>query len=151
MECKEKHLNHSIVSHTQLFRSIHSSTFLHNDIGKTSPQFISVNPLNFITLPSHRRNLLQLDLVFRIFTGTVKCLENSCVFDFYSGSMEYWGSNRLTLAINYGTRLVSMMLEMRDSCGFPTFPSVLSYFRPARVLAGVSEIVLKVATDLRNL
>jgi len=36
-------------------------------------------------------------------------------------------SNRLALDINYDTQLVSGLLEMRDSGGFPTFPFHLSF------------------------
>jgi len=41
--------------------------------------------------------------------------------------MKCWISNRLVLAINYDTELVSRLFGMRDNGGFPTFPFSLSF------------------------
>ena len=43
-------------------------------------------------------------------------------FDLCSGNIGCWRSNRLALAINYDTDLVSVLFEMRNSGGFPTLP-----------------------------
>ena len=50
-----------------------------------------------------------------------------------------WRRNKLALAINYDTQLVSVLFEVRDSGGFPTFPSVIS-FSVSLIFAGTLSI-----------
>jgi len=49
-----------------------------------------------------------------------------CAFGLYSRNIKCWRWNKLALAINYDTQLVSVLFEVRDSGGFPTLPSVIS-------------------------
>ena len=49
------------------------------------------------------------------------------MFDLYSGNTGRWRWNKLALPTYYDTLYVSVLFDMRDSGGFLTFHSVLSF------------------------
>ena len=67
-------------------------------------------------------------LVFRTLTGTTWCLENSFLcLTYIAETLVVGDGTRLVLATYYGTLYVSILFDMRDSGGFPTFHSLLSF------------------------
>ena len=70
---------------------------------------------------------LTASLVFRALTGTTLCLENSFLcLTYIAETLDVWRWNKLALATYYDTLYVSILFDMRDSGGFPTFHLVLS-------------------------
>jgi len=73
---------------------------------------------------------LRPALVFHILAGTIACLEKSFMHLTYklsySGNIGCWKSNRLALATNYDTHLVSILFDVRlwriSYIFFPSFP-----------------------------
>ena len=67
-------------------------------------------------------------LVFRTLTGTARCLENSFLcLTYIVETLVVRDGTRLALATYYDTLYVSILFDMRDSGGFLTFHSVLSF------------------------
>src|ERR1700759_4572051 len=67
-------------------------------------------------------------LVFRTLTGTTRCLEHSILcLTYIAETLVVRDRTRLALATYYDTLYVSILFDMRDSGGFPTFHSVLSF------------------------
>ena len=67
-------------------------------------------------------------LVFRTLTRTHRCLENSFLcLTYIAETLVVWRWNKLALATYYDTLYVSRLFDVRDSGGFPTFHSVLSF------------------------
>ena len=67
-------------------------------------------------------------LVFRTLTETTRCLENSFLcFTYIAETLVLGDGTRLALVTYYDTLYVSILFDMRDSGGFPTFHSVLSF------------------------
>ena len=66
--------------------------------------------------------------MFRTLTGTTRCLENSFLYLTYIAETLVVGDRtRLALATYYDTLYVSILFDMRDSGGYPTFLSLLSF------------------------
>ena len=72
--------------------------------------------------------LATAGLVFRILTGTTRCLENSFLcLTYIAETLVVGDGTRLALATYYNTLYVSILFDMRDSGGFPTFHLLLSF------------------------
>ena len=66
--------------------------------------------------------------MFRTLTGTTRCLENSFLcLTYIAETLVVGDGTRLALATYYDTLYVSILFDMRDSGGFPTFHSYLSF------------------------
>ena len=67
-------------------------------------------------------------LVFRTLTRTIRCLENSFLcLTYIAETLVFGDGTRLALATYSDTLYVSILFDIRDSGGFPTFHSILPF------------------------
>ena len=92
------------------------------DSRASSESFLHTGFLSFLLKPT------TAGLVFRTLTGTTRCLENSFLcLTYIAETLVIRDGTRLALATYNVTLYVSILFDMRDSGGFPTFHSLPSF------------------------